>query len=384
MTSAPAAEQAPLSVPDYDGACISNVVPALLRCSGSSVATNDEAPWWLPEVVRDARQVVLLVLDGVGWVQLLDRPHVAPFLSAMVGGPITSVAPTTTATALMSIVTGSPPAAHGVVGYRVRASEAGVLNVLRWTVAGGDARETVPPKSFADGIAFPGARGPVPVVTRAEFARTGFSSALRIDRMVGWHAASSISVEVGSLLAAGEPFVYAYYDGVDRIAHAWGLGAHYDAELAAADQLVAQVAAVLPSGAALVVTSDHGQVEVGDRVVALDPAVLGATSLVSGEGRFLWLHALPGRLDELVGRCRSLYGAFATVVTRDEVVDAGWFGGPLSDAVAWRVGDVGLIARAPIAFLDPTDPGSASLRCRHGSLTPDELLVPLVAVGSSA
>ena len=58
---------------------------------------------------------------------------------------------------------------------------------------------------------------------------------------------------------------------------------------------------------------------------------------------------------------------------------AGWFGGPLSPEVAARVGDVAVVAHAPVAFLDPTDAGETVLRSRHGSLTPAEMWVPLVA-----
>ena len=72
----------------------------------------------------------------------------------------------------------------------------------------------------------------------------------------------------------------------------------------------------------------------------------------------------------------------AVVRTRDEVVDGGWFGGPLAPSVATRLGDVALVARQPIAFLDPADTGASTLVCRHGSLTADELLVPLVAASS--
>jgi len=370
-----------LRLPDYGGACLSNVVPELLRPPGRRTAP------WLPEPLREARQIVLLVLDGLGWDQLGARREVAPTLAAMAGGPITSVAPTTTATALTSIVVGRPPADHGIVGYRLRVDGPEhdlVLNVLRWRTALGDARETLPAASFQTLPSFAG--HPAPAVTKAEFAATGFTAAQGIDRLCGWLTPSGIGVEVERLLAAGEPLVYAYYEGVDKIAHAHGFGAHYDAELAAADRLVADLAASLPAGAALVVTSDHGQVEVGDRVVELHEDVLGDAALLSGEGRFTWLHAAPGRLDALVARCRARYEepGLAIVRRREELIADGWFGGPLTDEVARRLGDVAIVAREPVAFLDPTDLGSAGLRCRHGSLTSAEMLVPLVAVGSPA
>jgi predicted AlkP superfamily pyrophosphatase or phosphodiesterase len=338
---------------------------------------------WLPEPVRAPRdQTVLLVLDGVGWTQLRARAEVAPTLTSMIGGPITSVAPTTTATALCSIVSGLPPARHGIVGYRMRVGEDRVLNALRWRTVDGDARETVPPREMQPHEAFLGR--PTPVVTRAEFRSTGFTRALGIERLHGWQSPSSIAVEVGALLAAGEPFVYAYYDGVDKIAHAHGFGPHYDAELAFVDRLVGDVAAVLPAGAALVVTADHGQVDVGDRLVILAHDVMDEVALVSGEARFLWLHAREGREAHLLERLRQYErSGVALVRTRAEVVGAGWFGGALAPEVERRLGDVAIVAREPVAFLDPSDTGSAGLRCRHGSLTEDELLVPLVAVGSS-
>lgn len=375
---------ADLGLPAYGAGALSDVVPELLRPPGQRTAP------WLPEPVRDAAQVVLLVLDGLGWLQLRARASVAPCLASMTGGPITSVAPTTTATALSSIVLGRPPAAHGVVGYRLRVDGPDgdddlVLNVLRWRTALGDARELVPAREFQPTAAFGGTA--VPVVTKAEFASTGFTIAQGLHHLRGWHAASSIAVEVGTLLRAGHPLVYAYYEGVDKVAHAHGFGAHYDAELAAADRLVADVVAALPAGAALVVTSDHGQVHVGDRVLALPDEVLAETTLVSGEGRFLWLHARPGRTEALRARCEAALGGAdgpAFVATRSELVDGGVFGGPLAPEVERRLGDVALLARDDVAFVDPGDLGSAGLRCRHGSLTEAELRVPLVAVASSA
>jgi len=120
-------------LPAYGGACIDGVVRALLE-------RNSGTPSWLPTPAAAARQVVLLTLDGLGWEQLSERAHLAPTLCSMVGGPITTVAPSTTATALTSLTTGEPPARHGVVGYRVRVGGNDVLNVLRWRVPSGDAR----------------------------------------------------------------------------------------------------------------------------------------------------------------------------------------------------------------------------------------------------
>jgi hypothetical protein len=362
-------------LPAYGRACLDGIVPGLMAPPGTR-------PEWLPDPAASARQIVLLVLDGLGWHQLQQRPALAPVLSSMVGGPITSVAPTTTATALTSIALGCAPAVHGVVGYKlVVAGPTGgeVLNVLRWRTVSGDARSFAPPTKFQPRLAFGGQ--PVPVVTRAEFAGSGFSIAhLSGSRQVGWSLPSTLVVEVRHLLAGGAPFVYAYYDGIDKVAHGFGLQEHYDAELTAVDRLVDDVASVLPPGATLVVTSDHGQVEVGSRAKVLDPAVVAGVELISGEGRFRWLHARPGRIDEVADTARSRYAEEAWVHTVDELEALGWFGGILTDQARARLGHVAVVPFRPVAYLDPSDGGEAQLVCRHGSLTPDEMEVPLLAV----
>ena len=107
----------------------------------------------------------------------------------------------------------------------------------------------------------------MPVISPAELEHSAFTEAhLRGSRPVGYRATSAIAVEIGRQLRAGERFVYAYYGGVDKTAHERGFGDFYDAELRAADRLVGDILDVLPPGAALLVTADHGQVDVGDRI----------------------------------------------------------------------------------------------------------------------
>jgi predicted AlkP superfamily pyrophosphatase or phosphodiesterase len=362
-------------VPDYGGACVDAVVPAIL-------GRHRAAPAWLPEPAVKASQVVLLVLDGLGWHQLAARPELAPTLTAMAGGPITTVAPSTTSTALTSLTTGAAPSTHGVVGYRVRIRGTDVLNVLRWrTIEGEDARETVPPESFQPIEPFAGTKPPV--VTRAEFADSGFTRAhLAGTGFRGWRVTSTLVATVEALLAERAPFVYAYYDGVDKVAHEFGLGALYDAEIRSADRLVADLVGVLPPGAAVVVVSDHGQVDVGDRVVPIRREVAELTGLLSGEGRFRWLHARPGCRDRLAEMARRCHGDLAWVRTREEAEADGWFGGRLAPEIAGRLGDVALVPWEPIAFLDTSDTGNIKLRSRHGSLTAEEMLVPLLAAAA--
>ncbi len=359
-------------IPDYAGANVRGIIPALLGPSSWETGL----PAWMPAPVAAARAVVVLVLDGLGWDQLREHRDLMPTVASMVGGSIHTVAPTTTATALTSITTGLTPAEHGLVGYRMVVGGE-VMNVLRWYVDDQAVRRSHPPREVQPFEPFLGQT--VPVVSVAELQSSAFSEAhLRGSDPVGWRAASSIAVQARLEVEAGEHFVYCYYGGIDKIAHERGFGDFYEAELRAADRLVADLLDTLPAGTALLVTADHGQVHVGDRSVTPSDELLSLVTMQSGEGRFRWMHASKGAVDDLAAAARDEVGDIAWVVTKEQTLDEHWFGPVMAPAVRSRLGDVALVASERVSFHDPADSGPFQLVCRHGSLTSAEINVPLV------
>lgn len=363
------------SVPDRQAPRLGSIVPGCL------LSAPGRRPSWFPPALQTGERIVLIVVDGLGWRQLLDHRSSAPHLSDMEATRITTVAPSTTATALTSLVTGAEPRQHGILGYRID-FEGTVMNTLSWF--GGrsgerrNLRHELPPSSVQPVPPFCGRR--VPVVTRAEHLGTAFTEAhLAGTELRGWRSPSSIVVEIEEALDADADFVYAYYDGVDKIAHERGFGSFYEAELRLTDHLVAEICARVPSGTTVAVVADHGQVQTGDDVVQLDDDVMRLVDHQSGEGRFRWLHARDGRTDELMAACRR-YSSFAWVLSRDEVVATGWFGDSGDPSFLRRLGDVALVPFSSSSFDDPDDSGHFPLVCRHGSLTDDEILVPLLAL----
>jgi predicted AlkP superfamily pyrophosphatase or phosphodiesterase len=354
-------------LPAFDGASTAGLVPALFGRVDAS---------WIPEAARAADAVVLLVLDGLGWSAMQDHAAVMPRLTGMEGAAITTVAPSTTATALTSIATGLAPAQHGIVGYRMVVDER-VLNVLRWTVSG----RNRPPDPFDVQRHAPFLGREVPVVTRAEFRDTGFTTAhLRGGRLLGWHTPAGLVEQCVRAVTAGERFVYAYYPGVDTIAHEFGLHDHvFPRELAFVDRFVGELIDALPPRAALLVTSDHGQIHLEAESWIEIPELEGLTAAMAGDGRFRYLYANGDDRRELLGRARELFSDRAWVWSRAEMLEMGLFGSGATGTVPGRIGNVVLAAREPVAFVDPALPNERTLRSGHGSLTPDEMLVPLIA-----
>ena len=174
--------------------------------------------------------------------------------------------------------------------------------------------------------------------------------------------------------------MYAYYGGIDKIAHERGFGEYYEAELRAADRIVGDVIEQLPPGAVLLVIADHGQVHVGPNIVHLSKELLAHVALQSGEGRFRWLHARrggdpgPPRRDrgrvlgagvgrDTRARCSTSTGSARRSPHRSRRGSATW----------------PIVAHQPVSYWEPADSGPFELVCRHGSLTSAEVHVPLVA-----
>ncbi len=386
-------------LPNYVDAGVSNVVPAVFlnlarshgflygrsvgeieeRVHSINAGMTPDLDSWFPKEARSASQIVVFVLDGLGVRQLKRFAVNIPSLVMFDLKEISSVAPTTTATALTSICTGAVPSTHGILGYRMALGRGQVFNTLSWSTKSNPVG--VPPK--------PEVIQPIPpfldlsprVVTKAQYQGSGFTKAhLRRTDVFDYRLPSTMVDHVGELLRSGEPFVYAYYEGIDTVAHEYGLHACYEEELREVDYLLGRLVAVLPAGTLLIVTSDHGQVEVPRPPIELDRTILDSTSMLSGEGRFRWLHLRSGAIAKVADLSKQLYGDVAWVLTKEELVEGGYFGSPtMTKSEFSRLGDLALISKTDVAFYDPLDTGPYNLVCRHGSLTDEELLVPLLS-----
>lgn len=354
-------------LPTYDGRCVTAVAPAL--CAGVEADLVSDA-------AAAARTVVLLVVDGLGWHQLRRHRSLAPSLAAAsdAAPPITTVAPSTTATAMTSLTTGAAPGEHGLVGYRI-ATPLGLLNALRWRAGGRDVRDALPPDELQPVAPFCGQ--PTAVVTRAEFRHSGFTGAhLRGGTFWGWHDLPGFVAAVRGAVDEGFRFVFAYYDTVDKIAHEFGLGERYHSALAEAERLAIALRSDLPTEVPLIVTADHGIVEVLEAPVMVDPEVVALTDGWSGEARLLWLHARAGAESELAFACER-YAGYAEIAPVEQVLDEQWLGRHVTETARGRLGDVALVPRGLQAFAMPDeDQPHHALIGRHGGLTAEEMLVP--------
>jgi hypothetical protein len=152
----------------------------------------------------------------------------------------------------------------------------------------------------------------------------------------------------------------------------------YRSELARVDALVAALAELAGPDAALLVTADHGLVDVpDDRRFDLDarPALRRGVQTILGEPRVRHVYARPGHAAEVLAAWTDELGERADVRSR---ADAAELLGPIDEWYLDRIGDVVAIATEDWGLVsDRVDRIVSGLRAQHGGLTDAEVLVPL-------
>lgn len=390
MTEAIAARvrAAGLVAPRYDGAHLGLVLPGLAAALGVDLGGAGSRARRELGLTRSERVVVVLV-DGLGRRNLAERAGHAPFLRSLLADDDTGLVtgfPTTTTTSLGLFGTGRPGGRTGLVGYSIRNPETGGLgNFVRWEgvpdPAGWQREESVLGRIAAAGV-------PVTSIGPARFAGSGLTQAAlaggRYEPVEGLELRAD-----AALRALREPgLVYLYWGEVDKVGHAagWQSGA-WGAALESADAELARLARGLPAGTSMLVTADHGMVDV-DPTARVDlgelPSLAADVEMLGGEPRAPHVYLRPGvAADAAARRWTDALGDAGVVLTRDEVIAAGWLG-DVVEHVAPAIGDlvIAMTGRATVVDSVQGPAGLGRMVGVHGSLTPHEVEIPLLRTGA--
>jgi len=387
----PAAELLRPVRPEYGAASLADVLPSVLAVLGVPGASDVLG---LAGPLAGVRRVVVLLVDGLGWHQLPAAGEHAPTLAALVAGRyarrLTTGFPSTTPTSLVSFGTGAAPGAHGVLGFRslVPGTDR-VLNHVDWR-DDPDPHRWQPVPTQLERAAAAGVT--VTVVSRPEFAGSGLTvAANRGGAYRGAADADALAAGLLDAVTAGDApvLVSGYHPDLDRHGHLSGVGSPpWRAAAADLDRLLDRVLAGLPRDAALLVTADHGQLNVPADPrhrfdLDTDPRLRAGVRVVAGEPRARYLHPVPGAVGDVIAGWRAALGPAARVAERDELIAEGWFGPVPSDHLG-RIGDVVVICRdRSVVVATTTDPVGSALVGFHGGVTEVEMAVPLlIATGA--
>jgi len=381
------------TAPRYGHGTIADVFPSVLAALDVPGETDRLG---LTGALEGIDRVAVLLVDGLGAHQLDAHRELAPTLSgADRARTIETGFPSTTAVSLGSLGTGLAPGGHGITGYLMRLPGydrpfaplswrlhgAGEKTDLRteFTPEGAQPAATVFERAAAAGLA-------VTRVAPGYQATSGLTRAvLRGGEFTPAFSAGDLAAGTVLALQTGGPgIVYAYHGDLDLTGHARGPdSAAWRAELAHVDLLVAQIVAGLPAGAALVVTADHGMVEVRDPIDLDAEEVFGQeVAMIGGEPRARHVYTLPGAAERVARRWADRLGPDYLVCTGAEAIETGWFG-EVAETVRGRIGDVLALPTGDGALLRrATEPVQSRLIGHHGSLTEVERRIPLLVFRS--
>lgn len=404
-----AAWHGPFVRPLYDSYGFANI-PATVRrlLTGAASGLPDDA---LGPFTGQRDAVVLLFVDGLGWRFVAPRlerhPALRHFLDRGVVSKLTAMFPSTTSAHVTAIHTGLPPAQSGVYEwFQYEPALDRMIAPLMFNLAGEEQRDTLLNAGLAPKDVFP------PATIYAELRRAGIKSYVMHSRdlvrsaptqvlsdgatLIGYKTLPEAFVTAANILTRREQpvYVFLYYSPIDAISHEYGPGSdHVDAEIE--HFLLALERVLLPrlagSRALLLVTADHGQVEVDPKTTLyLNFALRDFKRLVAanangdaltpaGSPRDYFLHIKPDLLGEAAREIGKVLTGRAMVVETEALIAQGLFGSNPSAAFLRRVGNLVVLPYAgESVFYHAKNRFQNRFFGHHGGLTREEMEIPFL------
>jgi len=335
------------------------------------------------------KKVIVILIDGLGVEQIIQRSGHAPWLNSHMTKPNISFCgfPATTSANIASFATGATPGQHGLVGHRVwdRKYDEQINLLVGWNERTDpriwQPQETVSEKALLLGVQ-------CNVVAATEYRDTGYTEATM--RGASFIAADTWSEKFEAARsiahAKQESLTYLYIPELDKYGHQNGWSSSgWAAMLEELDAMLRSFCEQVPNDTGVIITADHGMVETSKpRQLVLDDAYTksGSVQFVGGDTRvnYVYLDSL-GAIEQVVTDLDPFSYAFDAVKTEDAIT-ANWFGEVLQPARD-RLPELMLLAKSDFTLYHSKffKTRSFDMIAHHGSLSPAEIRVPLVRIG---
>lgn len=357
---------------------LTDVFSAALACVDVKLPGTDPHAHHQLSLTSGAKQLLVILVDGLGYYPLTQYFGHAPLLRSFRNDihSIHTVVPSTTAAAITAFGTGAHPGATQMVGYSV-AYRGRVMNLLAFEDGPEVTRWQSVPTHF-ERLAQAGHEASV--IAPASFAGSGLTqAALRGSRHVGAFTLTERIDAALRELRSGQTVVYLYWSDIDHAGHVYGAGSsEWLGAFEEFDGGLAQLLRALPKGVATVMTADHGMVNVAQNDlidVAQIPGLREDVELIAGETRAVHVHARAGMGARLRERWAEILQDKAWVLGPEEYAEL--IGPGPGGSV---IGDAFVLSRQRFGIVDSRwqSAGAISMVGVHGSLTPEEMRIPVV------
>ena len=399
-------------VPNYAGRSIVNVPTTVVRIFGGEISTPPLDSTITRGLLAGVRRVVFVVVDALGYGKLLETLDANPqngFHALLRGGAqiaqITSVFPSTTTAALTSLWSGYTPAEHGFLGFQLFLRDLGVrANMIAFSPTATDSlgRDQLidgglEPKDFLAVPSLPQTLEPVGVpvyhLLMYPYVKSGLSRVqIRGAKETrGFVASSDMWVVARQMIEEkkNERAVFAvYWGGVDGVGHVYGPSSEtMTAEInnlaySFEREFLNALSPAAREGTLFLLTADHGQLDTPENhtIYLSDHPELRSHLVMdfAGEPRAAYLYCRNGEADAAREYIETRLGDKFLVLDSKAALDAGLFGsGKLAPETKYRIGDLLVLPREDYTLVENHD--THLLLGRHGGLTAEEMLVPLIA-----
>jgi hypothetical protein len=339
----------------------------------------------------------LLLVDGLGSELLRANRDVAPFLNSLAKEPLTAGFPATTVASISSIATGMPPGEHGLVGYTMAIpGQSRAFNALTWSLYGIGPRvsllnEFVPERvQIATTMTERAVANGIRVIRIGPRIHDGSGLTRAVWRGGEFRSAETLEAVIAQAVEGLKPspsFVYAYHSTLDAAGHIYGVASQeWRDELGSIDRSVQAFTERLPADSLLVITGDHGMVDLApdQRLDVADvPELRAGVRLLAGEARARYIYTEAGAESDVLDAWTATLGDRMWIWSRDEAIATGAFGPVVTPDARERIGNIVAAAHASIGIVErEVDPAQARLVGHHGSFTAAEQLVPLLVYRS--
>ena len=374
--------------PDYSGASLVNLMSSIVAARGGD-ALHAPLKNFQCEDFGAARNLVLLIVDGLGDNYLVRR-GAGGELARRRRGALTSVFPSTTASAITTSYTGRTPLEHGLTGWYTYFGEAGCVGAALPFRSRGDhlplsRRGVTPEQIYVAGSIFERIPERSVVVTYKDIIDSAYNERhCRGAELVPHETLDELVARIEAIVKSGpeRKFVYGYWPLYDTISHHHGAGsAQAFQEFEKIDAAFAELLRRLAGTDSVVVaTADHGFIDVAPDETFELPAALAAMLRfpLSGERRVAYCHVHDSSL--FMEKAADWLEERADVMPSTRLVDEGWLGpGTPHPRLDERIGDVALVMRGRYTVKDWAPGESRHLHIgNHGGTSEDEMLIPLI------
>ena len=385
-------------LPNYYDGSIVNLMSSIALASGAKRDKTSILPLKnLPvEKLREAKNIILLVIDGLGY-EYLRKKGKKTILNDYMISSMTSVFPATTAAAVTSYLTGSYPGEHANTGWYVYLKQLGTVVCLLpfvtrirgvpLNIFGIKISDVIKEKAFSSKLKVKNY-----IIQPEELAYSDYSRLMsKNSKIIGYKSLNGLFNSIKKSINSNnnKKYIYAYWPEVDRLNHFFGVNSRESEKHFRELDLKLRkfIKYIEKTNSILVISSDHGFVNTPkEKIIKLEnhPKLQGCLyAPLSGEPRVVYCYVYPKKKLEFEKYIKTKFKKYCWSFKSRELVKKNFFGyGKLSPDLYDRIGDYTLIMKDNYIFKDRVL-GEEVKRVKkgyHGGVSKDEMLIPLVVV----